>query len=444
MKAQLVLGRKSSGFRAAGIISSIIITFSFANRVTAQWTPISSLNGVSITGILDINDSTIFVGGFNGYFLESTDAGNTWNPVKQTGFGADSIFGLADCGGYLFAGTNAPVSLLRSSDGGHSWSAAGGGLPTNTNVNGMTYLKGVTYAATTFGVLSSTDNGTTWMADTSGLTMGPPPYPPDIQNFGTVGITTDSSRLFTIEGVNGSGVYESTPASKAWTLIGLDSLKDLAITTVDTNIFVATDEGVFLYGGGTAWMNRNTDLPITSTARLEQCTFTESDSLLFLFINLISTGSNPHEIYMTSDLGQTWKQVTDSTFKGGTVTSMVVTSKYLIAGTQNGAWEIPISDIVTAVHEDHPPLPTGFSLSQNYPNPFNPTTNIEFRIADVGFVSLKVYDVLGREVKKLVNKVEQPGSYTVTFDASSLPSGVYFYRIRTLNYISTKKALLMK
>ena len=74
-------------------------------------------------------------------------------------------------------------------------------------------------------------------------------------------------------------------------------------------------------------------------------------------------------------------------------------------------------------------LPTGFELSQNYPNPFNPTTNIGYRVANVGFVSLKVYDVLGREVRTLVSEVRNAGSYEVQFDASDLPSGVYMYRL---------------
>ena len=85
-----------------------------------------------------------------------------------------------------------------------------------------------------------------------------------------------------------------------------------------------------------------------------------------------------------------------------------------------------------------------FYLYQNYPNPFNPTTNFEFRLADLGLVSLKVIDVLGREVKTLVNEVKSPGSYKVTFDASSLASGIYFYELRTEKFYSIKKLILMK
>ncbi|MGK9477013.1 T9SS type A sorting domain-containing protein [Melioribacter sp. OK-6-Me] len=89
-------------------------------------------------------------------------------------------------------------------------------------------------------------------------------------------------------------------------------------------------------------------------------------------------------------------------------------------------------------------LPKDFYLSNNYPNPFNPTTKINYSLSKTVNVSLKVYDVLGREVKTLVHGIQNPGSYTVTFDASDLSSGVYFYRLEAGNYSETKQMLLMK
>jgi len=98
--------------------------------------------------------------------------------------------------------------------------------------------------------------------------------------------------------------------------------------------------------------------------------------------------------------------------------------------------------------------PTKFYLFQNYPNPFNPNTKIGFRIAKFGFVSLKVYDILGRDVATLVNEEKHPGYYEVKFsakggsasggDGSALSSGIYFYKLNTGNYTSVKKMILMK
>jgi len=85
-----------------------------------------------------------------------------------------------------------------------------------------------------------------------------------------------------------------------------------------------------------------------------------------------------------------------------------------------------------------------YYLSQNYPNPFNPKTNIGFRISDFGFVTLKVYDLMGREVVTLVNEYKPVGSYEAEFDASNLSSGTYFYRLQAGEFTSIKKLILMK
>ncbi len=85
-----------------------------------------------------------------------------------------------------------------------------------------------------------------------------------------------------------------------------------------------------------------------------------------------------------------------------------------------------------------------FTLQQNYPNPFNPTTNIRYQIKELSHVTLKVYDVLGKEVNQLVNTVESSGIYEVTFNAANLPSGIYFYKITAGNFSDTKKMFLVK
>ncbi len=85
-----------------------------------------------------------------------------------------------------------------------------------------------------------------------------------------------------------------------------------------------------------------------------------------------------------------------------------------------------------------------FILSQNYPNPFNPTTVIEYTIPKDSHVTLKIYDVLGQEVRTLVDQDQQVGRYSVNFNGSSLASGVYFYRLVAGNHVITKKMLMLK
>jgi hypothetical protein len=106
-----------------------------------------------------------------------------------------------------------------------------------------------------------------------------------------------------------------------------------------------------------------------------------------------------------------------------------------------GAYE---SQFPSRVEEQNSELPTEFSLSQNYPNPFNPSTKIRFHIAESGFVSLKVFDVLGNEVATLINEEKSAGKFDVDFNGDGLPSGVYFYQLQAGEFIETKKMVLLK
>jgi hypothetical protein len=91
-----------------------------------------------------------------------------------------------------------------------------------------------------------------------------------------------------------------------------------------------------------------------------------------------------------------------------------------------------------------PSVPVTFQLFQNYPNPFNPTTTIQYSVPGSQYVSLKIYDVLGREIALLVDEMKQPGTYIATWDASGLSSGVYFYRLQSGGFVETKRMILLR
>lgn len=99
---------------------------------------------------------------------------------------------------------------------------------------------------------------------------------------------------------------------------------------------------------------------------------------------------------------------------------------------------------ITSVESDLNNIPSGFSLKQNYPNPFNPSTKISYQISQNSFVTLKVYDALGREVSSLVNEEKSAGKYEVNFNAVNLATGVYFYKLTANNFTQTNKMLLIK
>jgi hypothetical protein len=88
--------------------------------------------------------------------------------------------------------------------------------------------------------------------------------------------------------------------------------------------------------------------------------------------------------------------------------------------------------------------PSGYALEQNYPNPFNPTTQIRFSVAGSGYMRLKIFDLLGREISTLIEQTMTPGTYTVEWNASRYPSGVYFYRLQTESFTETKKMVLVR
>jgi uncharacterized protein YlxW (UPF0749 family) len=89
-------------------------------------------------------------------------------------------------------------------------------------------------------------------------------------------------------------------------------------------------------------------------------------------------------------------------------------------------------------------IPVVYSLSQNYPNPFNPVTKINYALPKTGHVTMKIYDVTGREIQTLVNDIKQAGNYTVDFNGANLSSGVYFYKIQSGDFISVKRMVLIK
>ncbi len=111
-------------------------------------------------------------------------------------------------------------------------------------------------------------------------------------------------------------------------------------------------------------------------------------------------------------------------------------------------WSLQLSKYslpgITAVKEESSRIPEKFSLSQNYPNPFNPSTDISFSVPQSGEVTLKIYDLLGREVATLINKELNAGTYSTKFEAGNLASGVYIYRLSARNFSSTKKMVLLK
>ncbi len=124
------------------------------------------------------------------------------------------------------------------------------------------------------------------------------------------------------------------------------------------------------------------------------------------------------------------------------------TYKFVLAGGYSGSAIITntqvFADVITGIVPVGTEIPKDFSVSQNYPNPFNPVTKIDFALPKSGNVTMKVYNILGKEVATLVNETKNAGNYTVSFNASNLSSGMYFYKIEANGFTEVKKMMLVK
>ncbi len=175
------------------------------------------------------------------------------------------------------------------------------------------------------------------------------------------------------------------------------------------------------------------------------CTFTLSnDSSQLTFINQPNSfNSNPEfkKIYLGDTSLITRYDLSPPIYNQNLYKISAVWEKQI--GGRTALVESYMTDFFTHLSNKVQSAET-FNLSQNYPNPFNPVTNLEFGISNFGFVTLKVYDVLGNEVKTLVNENKPAGRYTVTFDGSNLSSGIYFYKLVSGAFAETKQMVLIK
>lgn len=128
---------------------------------------------------------------------------------------------------------------------------------------------------------------------------------------------------------------------------------------------------------------------------------------------------------------------------GGPYTGEIVVTS---TDTVTGAITVPVSVtfMPTSVGEASGGVPVSYALHQNYPNPFNPSTIIKFDLPHQSHVVLRLYDILGREVRSVLDETRTAGFHTAVVDASTLASGVYYYRIDAGNFIATRKMILLK
>jgi photosystem II stability/assembly factor-like uncharacterized protein len=316
----------------------------------------------------------------------------------------------------MFVGTD--IGIFLSTDNDTSWSQTS----LKNRIIALTILGLNIFAGTDSGIFTSTDQGINWERVNTGLTQSK-----NIYSF-----TASDSNLFA--GTD-SGIFLSTNNGGSWANIGLSALKVRSFVVSDRNFYAGTDSGFFL--------SSNNGLSWTRTGFLDTVVW----SVVVVGSNtFVSTGLYSTNVFLSTDNGISWKTVNEGLPDGVVVKFLVVLGTELFAGTEsNSVWRRPLSEMIsvnnvkTSTYVNRP-----ISLEQNIPNPFDAVTKITFDLERRAFVTLKIFDILGREVSVLVSEELPPGTYSRKWNASAFRPGEYFCRLQVGAYNVTNKLVLVR
>lgn len=376
-----------------------------------SWTNIDLPDTIIETGIdVSISDESHFwIATELGKIIATTDAGENWsiqfNDESQTDFMNyiemfDELNGIA-MGDAPFPFQNKPAVFLITTDGGSSW----------VKSNDTTFIN-------------------VWSGDT----------------WRRLDFTNPMHGYFYESGINPEKLFKTTDGCGSWSETNYSGSAKVLKCFDEKIILVQSSicNPVCVYkinrttdGGdtwteaqlGTSWGNDFEFIPGDAS----KVFFTDYDNLFF-----------------SSDTGKTWVTVfVDTTELQMRDIVFTDPNHGWILGDDGKLFKTNTGGVITGIDELEN-LPIEFSLSQNYPNPFNPTTSIQYQVAGISRVTLKVYDILGREVANLVNKEQLAGKYKAEFDATNIASGVYFYRMQVNpvsgagSFTETKKMVVLK
>lgn len=399
------------------------------NNIYFSSNPSVSVSGLIVHVVWEDNRD----GNWEIYYNRSTNGGTTWGTdTRLTNEPAAQQYACVTSSGLVVIAAWSDKRIIgtvgyykRSSDGGISW-----GADTRLSDSGASWINvsllGSIAHASWLGRYNdqqeifykrSTDAGLSWGAD----------------KLMTNDTLFKNSPSMSVSGTNLHIAFlEASPENGGWYEIFYNHSTD----------------------GGLSW-GANTRLTTHYTSASLHSVISASGSNVHVVWDDNRNSATNYEIYYkgSTNGGLNWgadtRLTADSSFSMYPFVSASGTAVHVVwSDYRNGNYEIyykrnptgnpiGITNISTGI-------PTSFSLSQNYPNPFNPTTVIRFWLSVGSNTSLKIYDVMGREVQTLVNEKLQPGTYESSFDGSQFTSGVYFYKLSTDGFSETKKMLLLK
>jgi photosystem II stability/assembly factor-like uncharacterized protein len=331
---------------------------------------------------------------------KTTNGGSTWN--RQNAFNASQygpgyVHFFDSQNGVVIGDPN--LETYTTTNGGLTWNpvvmpAALSGEVTSINRNGITAYNNSVWFGTGARIFKSTDRGYNWT-----IMVSEPQY----INW-TPGIAFQDS-LNGIYSLKKRGSLDhfyrkTTDGGVTWVTLSNSILDNLAPTALQ---HLPETEATYIIGGGMPQGMRGTAV-----------TYDAGESW-----SVIDTAANYQISFPSYIVGWSSQYTTN------------VVRKY-------------VGPPLSVEEEQIDEMPTGYSLSQNYPNPFNPSTTFRYSIPNESKVIIKVYDILGKEIATLMDEEKSVGTYELTWNASSLPSGVYFYQLKAGDFIKTKKMTLLK
>lgn len=411
----------------------------FSSNTGTTWTIVNHHNNgliyFNITA-LAISGSNIYAGANGGTNLGgvyiSTNNASSWTAIS-TGISDKNIQSLATINSIVFAGTlNNGVWLTNNNA---IWTFAG---LTNNSINCLSTIGTYLFAGTTTnGVYFSTDYGSNWIsASGSGLT--------GLTNKTINAMITSGTNIFV--GTPGGGVFLSTDNGSDWTNVssGLTEVNIRSLTILGSNMFLATSNGN-IWKRPLSEMITSNSLSIKNAIQKQWLNISTGIRTLSLINTFQGNVGQLSYTAQSSNTTVATVSVTGSTLNITPISlgDCIITITSIDAANSNSLnYSFDVNVGITDVESD--PIPIKYALHQNFPNPFNPTTSISYQIPNQSRVTLKIYDLLGNQIVELINKDQSAGSYTVSFNASKISSGIYFYKLQTGNFISTKKMVLMK
>jgi photosystem II stability/assembly factor-like uncharacterized protein len=375
----------------------------------------NGMNAAVVRKLAIDKDGIFYTASWSNGLSKSTDEGMTWIMINN---GVNNVYFysiVADDSGNLMAGSE--YGVYRSTDKGENWiqtSSVGNNFGYDIRIDSKNRIYCITYGS---GLFRTTDLGHTWHRLDKNFNTG---Y--------IFGLAVDSkNNIYT--GTAYGTVYKSTDDGLSWQIVFQSSVSQAAIGEVKispngTLFITCYNEGVL----------RSTDEGVSWTlVRSDNTNYLRFYPMEINRNGVIFTIDSNLKIYSSSDNGNTWEDITSNTKYLSIRSFTVDENDNLYLATDESVWKSNPDSLTSAAEDDI--KPKEYFLSQNYPNPFNPSTTIKYSLPQTGRVTLSIYDLLGREVVKLIDEEKPAGEYETKWNASSTPAEYISLKCRQVSLV---------